>query len=279
MAEDNIDDILMRLDEIEKLQTELRHLVPRVTSNSSRHLQNISHNSSASNRFPSLFTFPVISNFTSTPENERVQKSTARLNLNSKSTSGNRHSMINLKNTGGSQSRTKETNVFKSLLRNSNNVANSHVRNSSVSTSVTDSTTPIRNHIVNRMIMDPQEAIKKRLKSETPKTTAREKMQRITSERSNVQLSGNENVNSMLSLQISDIQVHESEATESHTHGTHKKNWYCKRNCTFIERFMEQLNYYFINNKRVIVPYHHLGNRTPTRVQILHSPIKETEIL
>jgi len=202
MAEDNIDDILMRLDEIEKLQTELRHLVPRVTSNSSRHLQNISHNSSASNRFPSLFTFPVISNFTSTPENEHVQKSTARLNLNTKSSSGNRHSMINLKNTGGSQSRTKETNVFKNLLRSSNNVANSHVRNSSVSTSVTDSTTPIRNHIVDRMIRDPQEVIKNRLKSETPKTTARNKMQRVTSERSNVQLSGNENVNSSEGIYI-----------------------------------------------------------------------------
>jgi len=110
--------------------------------------------------------------------------------------------MINLKNTGGSQSRTKETNVFKSLLRSSNNVANSHVRNSSDSTSVTDSTMPIRNHIVNRMIRDPQEVIKNRLKSETPKTTARNKMQRVTSERSNVQLSGNENVNSSEGIYI-----------------------------------------------------------------------------
>ncbi|XP_018372321.1 PREDICTED: uncharacterized protein LOC108767115 [Trachymyrmex cornetzi] len=187
------DDILVRLDEIEKLQTELRHLVPRVTSNSSRHLQNVSRDSSASNRFPSLFTFPVISNFTSTPKNERVQKSAARLNLNSKSSSSNRHSTINLKNTEGSQSRTRETNVFKNLLRSSNNVTSSHVRNSSVSTSVANSTMPIRSSIANRMVRDPQEAIKKRLKSET---TARDKTQRATSERSNVQLSRNENVNS-----------------------------------------------------------------------------------
>ncbi|KYN12760.1 Syntaxin-8 [Trachymyrmex cornetzi] len=269
------DDILVRLDEIEKLQTELRHLVPRVTSNSSRHLQNVSRDSSASNRFPSLFTFPVISNFTSTPKNERVQKSAARLNLNSKSSSSNRHSTINLKNTEGSQSRTRETNVFKNLLRSSNNVTSSHVRNSSVSTSVANSTMPIRSSIANRMVRDPQEAIKKRLKSET---TARDKTQRATSERSNVQLSRNENVNSMRSLQISDIQIHESKAIESWD--THLKNRYCKRNCTLIERFMQQLNYCFINNKRVTVPYHHLGNRTPRRVQILHSPtIKETEIL
>lgn len=197
MAEDNIDDILVRLDEIEKLQTELRHLVPRVTSNSSRHLQNVSRDSTASNRFPSLLTFPVISNFTSTPKNERVQKSTARLNLNSKLSSGNRYSTVNLKNTGGSQSKTRETNVFKNLLRSSNNVASSHVRNSSVSTSVADSTTLIRSTIANRMARDPQEAIKKRLKSETSKiTTARDKTQRATGERSNVQLSGNKNVNS-----------------------------------------------------------------------------------
>ncbi|XP_011066396.1 PREDICTED: uncharacterized protein LOC105153330 [Acromyrmex echinatior] len=266
MAEDNIDDILVRLDEIEKLQTELRHLVPRVTSNSSKHLQNVSHDSSTSNRFPSLFTFPVISNFTSTPKNERVQKSAAQLNLNNKSSSGNRRSTINLKNTGGSQSKTRETNVFKTLLRSSNNVASSHVRNSSVSTSVADSTTSIRNRIANKMVRDPREAIKKRLKSGTSKTIAGYKTQCATSERSNVQLSGNEN--------ISDIQVHELKATESQ--GTHRKNWYC----TLIERFMEQLNYCFINNKRVTVPYHHLGNRTPRRVQILHSPtIKETEIL
>ncbi|XP_018403900.1 PREDICTED: serine/threonine-protein kinase DDB_G0283821-like isoform X2 [Cyphomyrmex costatus] len=195
MAENNVDNILTRLDEIEKLQTELRHLVPRVTS--SRHLQNVSRDSPASNRFPSLFTFPAISNFTSTPKNERVQKSAARLNLNSNSSSGNRHSTVNLKNTGGSQSRTREANIFKNLLRSSNNITSSHMRNSSTSTSVANSTMSRRTNIANRMARDPQEAINKRLNRETSKTIARDKTpQRATGERSNVQLSRNKNVNS-----------------------------------------------------------------------------------
>lgn len=197
MAKQNIDDILVRLDEIEKLQSELRHLVPRVTSTSSKHArhQDLSCDSSTSIRFPSLFTFPVISNFTPTPKNERVQKSTARLNLNSKSS--NRHSIVNLRNAGGSsQSGTsaKETNTFKDLLRSSNNVANSHARNSSTSTSVAESRASKRSSIANRVAKDPQEAIKKRLKSETSKTALRDKTQRAaTGERSNVQLSRNEN--------------------------------------------------------------------------------------
>jgi len=205
MAEDNIDDVLVRLDEIEKLQAELRHLVPRVTT-SSRH-QDLSSDSPASIRFPSLFTFPVISNFNnfktpknSTPKNERVQKSAARLNLSSKSSSGNRHSTVNLRNAGGSsQSGTRETNVFKNLLRNSNNIASSHVRSSSASTSVVDSRASTRNTITNQVAKNPQDAIKKGLKSETSKPAARDKTQRATGERSNVQLSessGNENVNS-----------------------------------------------------------------------------------
>jgi len=190
MAENNIDDILVRLDEIEKLQAELRHLVPRVTSSSSRHSrhQDLSRDSPASIRFPSLFTFPVISNFTSTSKNERVQKSAARLNLNSKSLSGNRHSTVNLRNAGESSQRTRETNIFKNLLRNSNNDTSSHAKNSAA-TFVTDSLT--RSSIASRVAKNSQKTIKK---SETSKTAARDNTQR--GERSNVQLSGNENVNS-----------------------------------------------------------------------------------
>lgn len=199
MAEDNIDDILVRLDEIEKLQAELRHLVPRVTSSSSRHSrhQNLPRDSPASIRFPSLFTFPVISNFTPTSKNERVQKSAGRLNLNSKSLRGNRHSTVNLRNAGGSsQSGTRETNIFKNLLRSSNNDTSSHAKNSAASTSVADSRMPTRNSVASQVAKNSQEAIKKRLKSEMSKTAARDNTQRATGERSNVQLSGNENVNS-----------------------------------------------------------------------------------
>lgn len=197
MAEDNADDILVRLDEIEKLQTELRHLVPRVTSNSSIHRdsghQDPSRDSRGSIRFPSLFTFPLISNFTSAPKN--VQKSAARLNLNSKSLSSDRCSTINLKNAGrSSQSGTRETNVFKSLLRGSD-VNSSRGRNSLALTSAADSRASTRSGVASRVAKDPQEAIRKRLKGETSKTAARDKTQRVTGERSNM-LSGNENVNS-----------------------------------------------------------------------------------
>lgn len=195
MAEDNIDDILTRLDEVEQLQAELRHLVPRVTSgSSSRHArhQDLSRDSPTSIRFPSLFTFPVISNFTSTSKNERVQKSAARLNLNSNSLGGNRHSRVNLRNAGSSQSGMREANVFKNLLRTS-----SYARHSSASTSIVDSKAPIRTRtIASRVAKEPQETIKKRLKSETSKTAVRDKTQRTTGERSNVQLPKNENVNS-----------------------------------------------------------------------------------
>ncbi|XP_077265775.1 uncharacterized protein LOC143899390 [Temnothorax americanus] len=283
MAEDNVDDILVRLDEIEKLQTELRHLVPRVTSSSSRHArhQDLSRDSPASIRFPSLFTFPVISNFTSTSKNERVQKSAARLNLNSKSLSGNRHSTANLRNAGGSsRSGTRETSVFKNLLKSNNNVTSSHARDSSASTSVADSRVPARSSIVNRVVKYPQEAMKKRLKSDTSKTVPRDKTQRITGERSNVQISGNENVNSSewisilaftvrSSVQISDIPVHGTEATQSRDACLRSRDY--DRSGTLIERIIEKLNYCFVDNKRVTVPYHHLGNKIPRRVQILHS--------
>ncbi|XP_011862345.1 PREDICTED: uncharacterized protein LOC105558974 [Vollenhovia emeryi] len=194
MAEDNVDDILVRLDEIEKLQAELRHLVPRVTNSSSRH-QDLSRESPASIRFPSLVTFPVISDFTLTSKNERVQKSAARLNFNGKSLK--RPSTINLKNAGGSsQSGARETSAFKNLLRSRSNVTGSHASNSSASTSVIDSRAPTRSNIASRMAKEPQVAIRGRLKSETSKTAVRDKMQRATGEKSNVQLPGNENVNS-----------------------------------------------------------------------------------
>ncbi|XP_036139225.1 uncharacterized protein LOC114253987 isoform X2 [Monomorium pharaonis] len=227
MAEDNIDDILVRLDEIEKLQAELRHLVPRVTNSSSKHTrhQDLSRDSPASIRFPSLFTFPVISNFTSTPRNERLQKSTARLNLTNKTSSGNRHSTVNLKNTGGcsSQSKARETNVFKNLLKSNSN-ANSQARNFLASTSTVGSRASTSSSIANRMTKEPREAIKKRLKSETPKTASRDKTQRVADERSNVQLSESENVNSIRSsVQTSDIRVNGIEATR--LQGAHLKNW------------------------------------------------------
>lgn len=199
MAEDNTDDILVRLDEIEKLQTELRHLVPRVTNSSSRHAryQDLSHDSPASIRFPSLFTFPVISNSTSTPKNERLQKSAAQLNLINKSLNGNRHSTINLKNAGGtSQSKTfsRDTKVTKDLLRNH---ASSQVRNSSASTSIVNSRTSTRSNVANQVTKNPQESIRiKRSKKESSKTATKDKTQRATDKRSTVQLSRNENVNS-----------------------------------------------------------------------------------
>lgn len=127
MAEDNIDDILVRLDEIEKLQAELRHLVPRATSDSSGHAgqEDLPRNSSASIRFPSLFTFPVISSLSST--SSTVQKSTARMNLSSRrSSSGSRASSASLRiserfsKSGGAS--TKEGNIFKDLLKSTSNV-------------------------------------------------------------------------------------------------------------------------------------------------------------
>jgi len=60
----------------------------------------------------------------------------------------------------------------------------------------------------------------------------------------------------------------------------HLRNRHCDRSGTLIKRIMKKLNYYFVDDKRVTVPYHHLGNRTPRRVQILHSPtIRKTETL
>lgn len=181
MAEDkNVDDILARLDEIEKLQAELRHLVPRVTSSSSGH-QDPPRDSRASTRFPSLFTFPIISSLASTPRDERVQRSAGRLSLDGKSLSGDRRP----RDAGGSSSQggSREANVFKSLLR-SGSVISSRARNSSASTSAADSRAPTGSG---------RGAIKKGLKGET---AARDKVRRATDGRSNVRLSGNENVNS-----------------------------------------------------------------------------------
>lgn len=133
MAEDNINDILVRLDEIEKLQTELRHMVPRV--NSSRH-QNLPRNSSTSIRFPSLFTFPVVSNFSSTSSNcnksEQVQKSAAQMNLRNRSSTTSPRNSERPSRRGSS---TRESNIFKDLLKSTSNVAKSYGRNSLASTS------------------------------------------------------------------------------------------------------------------------------------------------
>lgn len=185
--EDNVDDILTRLDEIEKLQAELRHLVPRVTSSSSG-CQDPSRDTRASTRFPSLFTFPVISGFASStaPRNEGVQKSAARLNL--KSSSDDRRPPRNAG--GSSQGGTRETNVLRSLLR-SGNVTSPRARNPLASTSAADSRAA--SGVASRMAEVPRGAIRKGLKGET---AARDKARRATEERSNVRLSGNENVNS-----------------------------------------------------------------------------------
>lgn len=203
MADDKIDDILVRLDEIEKLQTELRHLVPRVTSSSSRHHRDTFRDSSASIRFPSLFTFPMISNFASSPRSERVQKSTARINLNKWSTSGNRISTTNLTKTAGRSFKsalpTRGTSVSRESLRG-NNVAKLHglSRNSTISTSAASSKTPTKtndaNQNANRNAQKAIEAINKKEnpKSEAAKITVRNKTQRATSK---MQLRGNENSN------------------------------------------------------------------------------------
>lgn len=201
MAEGKIDDILVRVDEIEKLQTELRHLVPRVTSDSSRQArrQDLSRDSSTSIRFPSLFTFPVISNFASSPKN--VQKSAAQLNLSNKLSNGNRSSTLNLKNMGrplASASLAKERNIFKDLIQSSNDIAKLCRKNSLASTSGINpkiSVTSTKNIITNRISKNSQEVIKKGLKSETSKVTPKNKIHLI-SERSNVRLAKNEKTNS-----------------------------------------------------------------------------------
>lgn len=197
MAKDSIDDILVRLDEIEKLQAELRHLVPRVTSNSSRHVRHrdLSRDTSASIRFPSLFTFPVISNLTSSSRNQH--KSAAQLNFNDKLSSGNQSSTVNLKNARVSDQRessARGTNIFKNLLKSTDkNVARLRAGNSMASTSVANSqtsTTPTKG--TNRVARDSQEAIGKKLRNRASKIVARDKTQRINGERSSMRLSENE---------------------------------------------------------------------------------------
>ncbi|XP_011340576.1 uncharacterized protein LOC105281202 [Ooceraea biroi] len=192
MAEGNIDDILVRLDEIEKLQTELRHLVPRVTGNSSGH-RDLSRNSSTSIRFPSLLTFPVISNFSSTSsKTERVQKSTAQMNLSNRLLSGTRPSTASLGNSQRPAKRgssAKETNIFKDLLKSTSNVTRSHGRNSLASTS------SVANSKVSMMPYSTRSTTasrKEELKNERS-TTAMGKMQNATDGRlSNVRLSRKE---------------------------------------------------------------------------------------
>lgn len=190
MAEDkNVDDILVRLDEIEKLQAELRHLVPRVTSSSFGH-QDPPRDSRASTRFPSLFTFPVISSLAPTPRNEGVQRSAARLNLNGKSLSGDRRrSAVSPRDAGGSSpGGTRGTSAFRNLLRSGNGP---RARNSSASAA--DSRAPSGSGVASRPAEAPRGAIKKGSQGEA---AARDKIRSATYGRSNVRLSGNENVNS-----------------------------------------------------------------------------------
>ncbi|XP_029673490.1 uncharacterized protein LOC115241721 [Formica exsecta] len=294
MAKDSIDDILVRLDEVEKLQTELRHLVPRVTSNSSRHVrhQDSSRDTSASIRFPSLFTFPIISNFTSSSRNERMQKSAAQLNLNDKLSSGNRSSTMNLKSARGSSQResssARETNIFKNLLKSTDkSVARSRAGNSLASTSVASSKVSTRltkGIAANRAAKDSQEVIRNELRSRTSKIVAREKTQRITGERSSMRLSENKNGMNLnkcgflpipaftvpSSVQTSAIQIHAAETAKPQDVRSclrRRRSRDRKEISTLIERIMKKLNYCFVDDNRLTVPYHYPGNRKPRRVQ------------
>ncbi|XP_070160609.1 uncharacterized protein [Polyergus mexicanus] len=284
MAKDSIDGILVRLDEVEKLQAELRHLVPRVTSNSSRHVrhQDSSRDTSASIRFPSLFTFPVISNFTSSIRNERVQKSVAQLSLNDKLPTGNRSSTMNQKSTRGSSQResssARETNIFKNLLKSTDKgVARSRAGNSFASTSIASSKasiTPTKGIVANRAIKDSQEVIRNELRSRASKILAREKTQRITGERSSMRLSENKNgmnLNKLpSSVQTSAIQIHAAETAKPRDVRSclrRRRSRDRKEISTLIERIMKKLNYCFVDDNRLIVPYHYPGNRKPRRVQ------------
>ncbi|KAM0728714.1 hypothetical protein ACS0PU_004969 [Formica fusca] len=285
MAKDSIDDILVRLDEVEKLQTELRHLVPRVTSNSSRHVrhQDSSRDTSASIRFPSLFTFPIISNFTSSSRNERMQKSAAQLNLNDKLSSGNRSSTMNLKSARGSSQResssARETNIFKNLLKSTDkSVARSRAGNSLASTSVASSkvsTTPTKGIAANRAAKDSQEVIRNELRNRASKIVAREKTQRITGERSSMRLSENKNgmnLNKCVpsSVQTSAIQIHAADTAKPQDVRSclrRRRSHDRKEISTLIERIMKKLNYCFVDDNRLTVPYHYPGNRKPRRVQ------------
>ncbi|XP_072743901.1 uncharacterized protein [Anoplolepis gracilipes] len=275
MAKDSIDGILVRLDEIEKLQAELRHLVPRVTSNSSKNVrhQDLSRDTTASIRFPSLFTFPVISNFTSSSRNDRVQKSVAQMNLNDKLSSDNQPSTTNVKNARKSSRElsTRETNIFKNLLKSTDKrVARLHAGNSLASTSVINSRTsktPTKSITANRVVKDSQGVIRKELKSKTSKIVARD-MQRINDETSSMRLSGNNTSSIHSSVQTSVIQIH-AKPRDVRSCLRKKRNRDRKEISmgTLIQRIMKKLNYPFADDNRVTIPYHYPGNRKPRRVQ------------
>ncbi|XP_032676419.1 uncharacterized protein LOC116846550 isoform X2 [Odontomachus brunneus] len=197
MANNDIDDILARLDEIKKLQAELRHLVPRVASNSSRAgPQDLTSDTSASIRFPSLVTFPGVSSLSSSSTtNGRVQKSAMHLNLSSKlSLSDNRPSTASLANAWRStktRSSVKETNAFRDSPRSAHDVAakslakNSIVPNTSTSaansTRITRSLT--KSNTVGRIAKHLQGAIRNGPNNET---ASADKTPRATLERSNL---------------------------------------------------------------------------------------------
>lgn len=173
----NIDDILTRLDEIKKLQTELRNLVPRVASNSPRAgAKDSTSDKSALIRFPSLFTFPGVPSFTSpSARNERVQKSTARLNLSSKlSLSDNQPTTSAAWRPTKAKSSVKEMNVFRDSPKNANGIVpKSYAKNSVVSNASTSATNSARttqslmkNNTANRNPKHLQGAIKKGLNNE-----------------------------------------------------------------------------------------------------------------
>lgn len=190
MANNDIDDILTRLDEIKKLQAELRHLVPRVAGNSSRHTgpQDLTSDESASTRFPSLFTFPEIPSLASSAKSGRVQRSTAYLNLNNELSLSDDQS-----STAYSTNARRPTKAKSSVreMRGANNVvARSHARNSVVpnaSTSAANSvrTTPYltKSSTASRVVKHLQGAIGKGLNNAIAST---DKTSRTTVERPNL---------------------------------------------------------------------------------------------
>jgi len=204
MAEDNMDNILVRLNEIEKLQAELRHLVPRDTNNSGHTMhQDLSHDSSTSTRFPSLFTFPVISpKFSSTSsKNQRVQRSAAQMNLSNRLSSSNRSSTTSVKNSGKLSRRGSATNEgkYKDLLKSMSNTAR-YGRNSLASTSsLANSKNSMMPHshlassiMANRSLKNSHESIKKEFKSDRSTTS---KMPNAISWKSNIRLLKESNMN------------------------------------------------------------------------------------
>jgi len=166
--------------------------------------QDLSRGSSTSTRFPSLFTFPVISpKFSSTSsKNQRVQRSAAQMNLSNRLSSSNRSSTTSMKNSGKLSRRGSATNEgkYKDLLKSISNNARSYGRNSLASTSsLANSKNSVMPHshlassiITNRSLKNSHESIQKEFKSE--RSTA-SKIPNTISWKSNIRLLKESNMN------------------------------------------------------------------------------------